>query len=405
MDAVARGTIRVNWGSPELGDTGQDSSAATTATPIHEGDESSPWATTACHAPRIASERIAIVASRNQMTPPFNLQRLLAEEPFVRALARRLVADDADDVVQQAYVRAIERGAQDVEDPRGWLVRVVQNLVVDLRRRTRRRMARQNRVAKEPLVPSSRELLEGEEVRRGLVAAVDALPDALRTVVLLRFYDGLPPRTIGERLSIPAATVSHRLHAAVRQLREHLDRTHGGDRRAWLAPLMPFAGSLQALPIPSAPGGGVTATLLKCFTISTGKTAALAAPLLVGTIWLTWPGKSIALRDSSTVPARSDALLPSGDAELDELRRLALIAPINELADKWIYFLDVFSVSYRHDPYIPVGVDRLIDFIAANPGCDDRYLKSIVLIDIITRGEPELYERLKHRIPELRRMR
>lgn len=37
------------------------------------------------------------------------LERLLAEEPFVRALARSLVSGEADDVVQQTWLRALER--------------------------------------------------------------------------------------------------------------------------------------------------------------------------------------------------------------------------------------------------------------------------------------------------------
>lgn len=45
---------------------------------------------------------------------PDELQRLLAEEPFVRALAKSLVADEADDVVQQAWVRAMAQRAPKV---------------------------------------------------------------------------------------------------------------------------------------------------------------------------------------------------------------------------------------------------------------------------------------------------
>ena len=53
---------------------------------------------------------------------------------------------------------------------------------------------------------------------------------------------------------------------------------------------------------------------------------------------------------------------PSGDADLDELRRLALVAPIEELAKDWLYFLDVFAMEYRNDRYLPQGVIRLADY-------------------------------------------
>jgi DNA-directed RNA polymerase specialized sigma24 family protein len=80
---------------------------------------------------------------------PDDLLRLLAEEPFVRALAQSLVADEADDVVQQAWLRALEHH------------------------------------------PGT------------LVAAVDALPGDQRTVVLLRYYDGLTPRRIVDAGGVP----------------------------------------------------------------------------------------------------------------------------------------------------------------------------------------------------------
>ena len=130
-----------------------------------------------------------------------DLQRLLAEEAFVRALAQQLVVDDADEVVQQTYLRALQHGGKGVHELRNWLARIVRNVAANLRRDNRRRQDRQRAVAMQELVPSSAELAEREERRRTLVAAVDALPPSLRTVVLLRWFDGMPPRrqTEGQR--------------------------------------------------------------------------------------------------------------------------------------------------------------------------------------------------------------
>jgi len=180
-------------------------------------------------------------------TKPDDLQRLLAEEPFVRALAHSLVADEADDVVQQAFLRALERRPAELVQPRGWLARVVRNLVADRRRALERADARHRTATFSDRVPSSSDLLEGEERRRSLVAAVDHLPPDQRTVVLLRYYDGLPPRRIATELGLPVTTVSNRLHDALQTLRVRLDAEHG-DRRAWLLPLVPFATSPRALP-------------------------------------------------------------------------------------------------------------------------------------------------------------
>lgn len=55
-----------------------------------------------------------------------------------------------------------------------------------------------------------------------LRAAINALPDDLRAIVILRFYAGLDATEIGTMLSIPSGTVRSRLHRAMAQLRERL---------------------------------------------------------------------------------------------------------------------------------------------------------------------------------------
>lgn len=167
--------------------------------------------------------------------PDAELQRLLAAEPHVRALARALCAD-GDDVAQQAWVLALRHGAPGIDDARAWLSRIVRNLASNVRRDDGRRRARERAAAADELVPSSQELALREERRRSLVAAVDRLPRDLRTVVLLRYFDGLPPRAIAQRLGVPATTVWSRLRNALQRLRADLDERHG-DRRAWLVPL------------------------------------------------------------------------------------------------------------------------------------------------------------------------
>jgi RNA polymerase sigma-70 factor (ECF subfamily) len=56
----------------------------------------------------------------------------------------------------------------------------------------------------------------GERVRQG----VDLLPDFLRQVVVLAYYQGLKYREIADILGIPVGTVKSRLHAALGRLQE-----------------------------------------------------------------------------------------------------------------------------------------------------------------------------------------
>jgi RNA polymerase sigma factor (sigma-70 family) len=169
------------------------------------------------------------------------VESLLQQEPFVRSLARTLVADDADDIVQQTFVQALTRGTESVRDHRSWLARIVHNVVSNSRRSQARRLHRECAVARvaSDIVPSSLELMEREERRATLVHAVDGLPDHLRAVVFLRFFEDHPPRVIARELQLPVVVVKERLRSALAQLRNDLERENTGSLRAWLMPLLP----------------------------------------------------------------------------------------------------------------------------------------------------------------------
>jgi len=95
----------------------------------------------------------------------------------------------------------------------------------------------------------------------------------------------------------------------------------------------------------------------------------------------------------------------TGNAELDELRRLAVKAPIEELAEKWLYFLQVSSKDYRHDEVLPRGVERLAKYILATPDLDQRKLIANATAQVIELGEQHLQDRAIRYVPQLRRVR
>ncbi len=119
---------------------------------------------------------------------------------------------------------------------RPWLYTVATNQAIDAQRRNRRhQMTSLDRPCRPgaddetgPLV----DLLEGEAVEphaaveqseRGeeVRTAVDRLPETLRQVLLLVYYQGLKYREAAHVLEIPVGTVKSRLHAAIRKL-EHI---------------------------------------------------------------------------------------------------------------------------------------------------------------------------------------
>lgn len=70
-----------------------------------------------------------------------------------------------------------------------------------------------------------------------------ALPQPQRSTVLLRYFEGLEPSRIARRQGVPAGTVRSRLKRGLDSLRADLDRECGGDRQAWVAALLPWAGT------------------------------------------------------------------------------------------------------------------------------------------------------------------
>jgi RNA polymerase sigma-70 factor (ECF subfamily) len=152
---------------------------------------------------------------------------------------RRYLGDDhlADDVFQntflQVYVKADQYEAG--RPVRPWLYTIATNQAVDALRRHGRHPAvsldQTVRETGEGEVRSLLELLEsgaagpldqvqGEERRLLVRAAVEQLPDFLRQVVILAYYQGMKYRDIAEVLEIPVGTVKSRLHAALVRLHE-----------------------------------------------------------------------------------------------------------------------------------------------------------------------------------------
>lgn len=169
---------------------------------------------------------------------PTAIETILADDRFVRALARRLVRDEAtaDDVAQAAYVEALGR-RPDSSSPRGWVATVVRHVASNLRRGEVRRARHELAASRaEEQAPESL-LAEREEIRQRLVAAVMQLGRPRSSVVILRYFDDLPPRAIAARLGMPVETVRTHLKRAHAELRTRLGDDRRGDGSSFLAAL------------------------------------------------------------------------------------------------------------------------------------------------------------------------
>ncbi|SDC08692.1 RNA polymerase sigma-70 factor, ECF subfamily [Geodermatophilus telluris] len=135
---------------------------------------------------------------------------------------------DAEDAVQDAWLRWSAADRDDVADPRAWLVRTTTRLALD--RLTSARARRETYVGPwlpEPLLTDrggdpADEAVLGDEVSLALLVVLESLSPAERAVFVLREVFGVPAAEV--------AAVLGRSEAAVRQI-GHRAREHVAARR------------------------------------------------------------------------------------------------------------------------------------------------------------------------------
>ncbi|MEU6410871.1 sigma-70 family RNA polymerase sigma factor [Microbispora sp. NPDC046933] len=140
-------------------------------------------------------------------------------------------ADEAEDVVQEAFVKAFRhlKGFRRGSSFRPWLLRIVANETHDLTRSRGRRSDLAVRLGRErePFGPEDPEdAAVGADGRTRLLEAVRALPDGEREAVVCRYFLQLSEAETAEVLGLRLGTVKSRTFRALRRLREEVGREH-----------------------------------------------------------------------------------------------------------------------------------------------------------------------------------
>ncbi len=146
--------------------------------------------------------------------------------PRVRGYLRHILGSDGwvDDVAQEVFVRVYEQASRyDKTFPLiVWLMRIARNLAIDLQRRLKVR-SNAVEIARElhadDTAPSPLDRLTRSEFHEQLCLALSQLPEAFRTVFVLKEMEQLSYEEIAAVVGVPAKTVSTRLHRARQRLR------------------------------------------------------------------------------------------------------------------------------------------------------------------------------------------
>ena len=157
--------------------------------------------------------------------------------PGMQAAARHLTrnASDAQDLVQEAYLRAYRGFArfQPGTNLRAWLHRILLNTFINDHRKRRRlpelifevgsdHGSRSWRTVERDPAPSAEDLVLASLPDEALQEALASLPVQLRMTVLLADVQGCSYREIAEFAGVPIGTVMSRLHRGRRALSKQL---------------------------------------------------------------------------------------------------------------------------------------------------------------------------------------
>ncbi len=154
--------------------------------------------------------------------------------PWVMGLTFRILQDEdeAGEVVGDVFVQ-VWRHIDQHDARRGplvpWILSIARNRALDLLRRRRRWWRKTERIAQAQGEPEDNVAstpheasVPGWPVHREVHAALAALPEEQRRVVLLSYFEGLSHREIARRLHQPLGTVKTRMRMAHQRLTERL---------------------------------------------------------------------------------------------------------------------------------------------------------------------------------------
>ena len=158
----------------------------------------------------------------------YNLARWLVRKP-----------QDAEDIVQEAYLRAFKFfGGYQGGDARSWVLKIVRNTSYSFLEKNRpaelaEEFDEEVHMAVVEQAGAETALLQSADSRM-LREALDELPVNFREVIVLRELEGLAYKEIAEVKGVPIGTVMSSLARARTQLRERLIRLRAKEEQGGL---------------------------------------------------------------------------------------------------------------------------------------------------------------------------
>lgn len=128
----------------------------------------------------------------------------------------------ADDIAQEALVRAYVTSERFIGNFKAWLFRIAYNCFIDnIRRRPDGAVALDSRDAMRLTGGSAPDAsFEHEELQRALTL----IPEKERTAIVLHYFEDLPVKEIAIIMGVPSGTVKYYLSVGRGHLKEHIEQ-------------------------------------------------------------------------------------------------------------------------------------------------------------------------------------
>ncbi len=185
-----------------------------------------------------ASDAELVVAALAGNTPAFDVLVNRYRRAML-AVAQQIVknATDAEDVVQDAFLRAFEALPQltDLNRFGAWLHSITRNRALRYYRNTSRYQLQEdmephlNRVSDTSAADPAR-IVESESTQQAVRDAIQSMPTDYQAVIELYYWAEMPQKRMAEFLSLPLTTIKWRLRKAKEMLKANLEKLgYGAD--------------------------------------------------------------------------------------------------------------------------------------------------------------------------------
>ena len=163
------------------------------------------------------------------------LFRIAADGLYRFALVRLRHAEEAEDAVQDAFLRLCRRAddPRDFDNPRAWMFRVLESVCLDRRRASHRRDRMIAEQAVDPsqkvdpwLASTERKTAVSQELT-GALRGLQQMPEIDAVALILVAVEGMSYADVADIMRVPIGTVRSRVSRARQTLRERRDKEAG----------------------------------------------------------------------------------------------------------------------------------------------------------------------------------